>query len=138
MKWKRVGCAPSTWLLINLRTEETENTVWWPWQPFKCKDETLVLNLFLAKHSIRRFLPSKTLISISAQKSPVYLNLQPAHMFIFHNILGITLSLYVLCIQIGPSLRKYRTHAHIYLCTQAKSFKRQNWLYPLYPKVTDI
>ena len=77
MKWKRVGCAPSTWLLINLRTEETENTVWWPWQPFKCKDETLVLNLFLAKHSIRRFLPSKTLISISAQKSAVYLNLQP-------------------------------------------------------------
>ena len=115
MKWKRVGCAPSTWLLINLRTEETENTVWWPWQPFKCKDETLVLNLFLAKHSIRRFLPSKTLISISAQKSPVYLILQPAHMFIFHNILGITLSLYVLCIQIGPSLRKYRTHAHIYI-----------------------
>ena len=68
----------------------------------------------------------------------MYLNLQPAHMFIFHNILGITLSLYVLCIQIGPSLRKYRTHAHIYLCTQAKSFKRQNWLYPLYPKVTVI
>ena len=140
MKWKRVGCAPSTWLLINLRTEETENTVWWPWQPFKCKDETLVFNYFLAKHSIRRFLPSKTLISISAQKSAVYLNLQPRRTCSYFTTYSASpypcmSSAYK---SVPPLENTEHTPINIYLCTQAKSFKRQNWLYPLYPKVTVI
>ena len=73
-----------------------------------------------------KLIPGKTFYSaIFAVKDPnfhlsskvcsVLKSSAKAHMFIFHNILGITLSLYVLCIQIGPSLRKYRTHAHIYI-----------------------